>query len=126
MREWLDRLPVESSECGGRTFFHIPSGRSDAGEIPGCVFLAGFDQLMLGHEKKESLYLAPEHLRYIYNLAGIVMPPVLLRGKVAGKWRLKNGALTVTAFIGLSPRDKELIAETAGRLWPGLKKLIWE
>ena len=96
VKNWLKALPVESVECEGKTYYHIPNGKSYDNEIPPCVFLSGFDQLMLGYQKKESIYLPQEHLRGIFNLAGIVMPPILLNGKVVGKWKKKNSSLTCT------------------------------
>ena len=89
VKKWIKTLPVESVECNGKTYYYIPNGKSYDKEIPPCIFLAGFDQLMLGYQKKESLYLPQEHLRGIFNLAGIVMPSVLLNGKVVGKWKKK-------------------------------------
>ena len=55
--------------------------------MPDCLFLAGFDQLMLGYLKTESIFLAKEYIRGIFNLSGIVMAPILLRGRVAGRWK---------------------------------------
>lgn len=74
VKKLLDKLPVESAGCGGRTYFYIEGGKKYMSGIPDCVFLAGFDGLMLGYEKKENVFLPPEHLRGIFNLAGIVMP----------------------------------------------------
>ena len=123
VKGWLKELPVEETACGGKTFFHIPTDLPAEAAMPDCLFLAGFDQLMLGYEKTESLILPKEHLRSIFNLAGIVRPAVLVRGRVAGWWNLKNRALTITLF---SPADRELIADTAARQWPDLKRIAFE
>lgn len=119
VKSWLARLPVASAECGGRTYFY--TGRNlPSGSIPGCLFLAGFDPLMLGYQKTESLWLAPEHLRGIFSLAGIVSPALLLRGRVAGRWKRKGNRLAVTLFEPLSSRDLDLIRDTADALWNGV------
>lgn len=98
VKNWLKILPVESFDCEGKTYHYIPNGKSyDKGILP-CIFLADFDQLMLGYQKKESIYLPQEDLREIFNLAGIVMPPILLNGKVVGKWKKKNSTLTLKCF----------------------------
>lgn len=115
----LSRLEVESFDFQNRTFFHIPSGDVTAA-IPHCLFLAGFDQLMLGYDKKESLFLPPEHLRDIFTLSGIVRPAVLIDGTVAGYWNLKSGRLTITSF---RPLDAMYIQEAAEQQWPDLKKV---
>ena len=116
VKQWLARLPVTEAQLGGRTYYYIENGPVDA-EMPACLFLAGFDPLMLGYEKQESLYLPKEHLRGIFNLAGIVMPAVLLHGRVVGKWKRKGCKLEVTLFE--PDVDKRAIEEAARDLWPG-------
>ena len=79
---------------------------------------------MLGYEKKESLYLPPEHLRKIFNLAGIVMPAVLLNGQVVGRWKKKNRALTIELFLSLPESEKSIIKAFAAALWGDCVKNI--
>lgn len=90
VKAWLKQLPVTAAECLGRTYYFIENGIGVPDAIPDCLFLAGFDQLLLGHEKKENLFLPPEHLRQIFSLAGIVMAPVLVHGKIVGRWKQKG------------------------------------
>ena len=116
VKGWLPRLPVVSCECEGKTYYYIENGSSYDVDMPDCLFLAGFDQLMLGYEKKESLFLKPEHLRKIFNLAGIVMPAVLLRGQVVGKWKRKGKRLELELFEPLSEADRALIRAKAEAL----------
>ena len=123
VKNWLARLPVTSTECGGKTYYYIENGKSYTREIPKCVFLAGFDQLMLGYEKKESLYLEPENRRRIFNLAGIVSPSILWNGQVIGKWRKKNRTLSLEFFSPVRPTDLALIKGTAEALWNDLSKI---
>ena len=103
----------------GKSFFYIDNGFRDT-EIPACLFLAGFDQLMLGYEKTESLFLPKEHMRDIFNLAGIVRPAILVNGTVVGWWNLKNRKLKITLF---SPADRKLISQSATGLWNDLKQI---
>jgi len=126
VKNWLAKLPVESIDRGGKTYYYIPNGKSYDKEIPPCLLLAGFDQLMLGYQKKESLYLPEEHLRNIFNLAGIVMPPILLHGRVVGKWKKKNADLTFALFEKISMADKKLITGTAEKLWNHISKIAFE
>jgi len=126
VKNWLKILPVESFDCEGRTYYYIPSGRSYDKEIPPCIFLAGFDQLMLGYQKKESIYLPQEHLRGIFNLAGIVMPPILLNGRVVGKWKKKNANFTFTLFESITEKEQKLIENTAEALWGNISKITFE
>lgn len=117
VKSWLKHLPVTETSLDSKSFFYIDNGLP-ADEPPACLFLAGFDQLMLGYEKTESLFLPREHMREIFNLAGIVRPAVLVNGTVVGWWNLKNRKLKITLF---SPTDQKLISDTATRLWNDLK-----
>ena len=123
VKAWLTQLPVVSARCCGRTYYWIESGRAPETDIPDCILLAGFDQLLLGHEKSESLFLPQEHLRGIFNLAGIVMPSVLLHGRVVGKWKKSGRKCAVTLFEPVCEADKKKIEACALQLWPDLRKV---
>ena len=117
VKSWLKQLPVTETSLDGKSYFYIDIGLP-AGSLPACLFLAGFDQLMLGYEKTESLFLPKEHMRDIFNLAGIVRPAILVNGTVVGWWNLKNRKLKITLF---SPADQKFIEHTATALWSDLK-----
>ena len=119
VNSWLKQLPVTETVVDGKSYFYIDNGLP-AGELPDCLFLAGFDQLMLGYEKTESLFLPKEHMRDIFNLAGIVRPAILVNGSVVGWWNLKNRKLKITLF---SPADQKLISDTAMELWNDLRQI---
>lgn len=120
VKAWLKELPVRSTLCEGRTYFTLDESPV-SGSIPDCLFLAGFDQLMLGYQKTESLFLPPEHLRGIFSLSGFVMPALLLRGRVVGRWKRTGKKLLITPFEPISREDRERIAEKAEELWSGVK-----
>lgn len=120
VRSWMKELPLEEAELTGKPFYYLDSGIPSGCSIPDCLFLAGFDQFLLGYDKKESLILDPEHLRQIFTLAGIVRPAVLLHGQVAGWWNLKNGTLTLHLF---SPENETQIREAAEHFWPDLRAI---
>ena len=126
VKNWLQHLPVESFDFGGRTYYYIPNGKTYDGDIPHCIFLAGFDQLMLGYQKKESIYLKPEYLRGVFNLAGIVMPPLLLDGDVTGIWKNKNGKLEIKCFRSLTQTEKSYIEQAADMLWGDIKEVRYK
>lgn len=114
---WLSRLPVKTLNICGGEFFYLGEIEGDYPDIPPCLFLAGFDQMMLAYEKQKSIYLMPEHLRGIFNLAGIVLPSVLLHGVVCGKWKKTKGKLEVFGFRALTAEEKRIIADAADKLW---------
>ena len=119
VKSWMKQLPISETSLDGKSYFYIDNGLTP-GELPDCLFLAGFDQLMLGYEKTESLFLPMEHMRDIFNLAGIVRPAILVNGTVVGWWNLKNPKLKITLF---SPADQEVISDTATGLWSDLKQI---
>ncbi len=119
VKQQLSRLDMAVFTLENQILYHIPQ-EEPSGFCPTVLFLAGFDQLMLGYEKKESLFLPREHLRDIFTLSGIVRPALLINGTVAGHWNLKNGKLTVTQFY---PTDSNLLREAALNQWPELKKI---
>lgn len=120
IKKLLARLPVENTGWDGKTYFYIPSGAAVPAEFPRCLFLAGFDQLMLGYEKTESLCLPRAHLREVFTLAGIVRPVVLVDGRAVGWWNQKNRRLKITLFDTEAPRP---ITDAAQALWPDLKTI---
>jgi hypothetical protein len=123
----MKKLPLmQQLEIDGKIYYYLEELKSDYPDIPRCILLAGFDQLMLGYQKKESIYLPLEHLRGIFNLAGIIMPPILLDGKVVGKWQKKNTKLTFTLFENVSEKDKKIIVQTAENLWSDIKRIEWK
>ena len=116
----METVPLAERVIGGQTYF---SGEihTDVPDIPECIFLAGFDPLMLGYQKTENPFLPPEHLRGIFNLAGIVMPAVLWRGRVIGRWKKTGRKLTITPFEALP--QTETIRLHALHQWPELTKI---
>lgn len=125
IKQQLSRLPVSSFSCNGKTYFYIARQRNECLSMPKCLFLAGFDPLMLGYQKTESLYLPQKHLRKIFTLSGIVMPAVLLDGFVAGRWKQKGAGLAVTLFEPVPPAQKQHMEECAHALWPSLKRITF-
>lgn len=123
---WLDQLPVKAENYLERDCFWIDDGRRDAPEVPDCVLLAGFDQLMLGYEKKESVFLPPEYLRGIFNLSGIVMPCVLLKGQAAGRWKVSGTKCAIAPFRSFKAREKKSAEREVRRWFPAVERIVWE
>ncbi|MGM9640427.1 MAG: winged helix DNA-binding domain-containing protein [Faecousia sp.] len=123
VKSWLAQLPVSETQLDGKSYFYIGSKTQCTGEVPPCLFLAGFDQLMLGYKKTESLYLRPDKLREIFSLSGIVRPAVLVHGQVVGWWNRKNRKVKITLF---AQADHRMIAQAAEALWEDLAELQFE
>ena len=65
-------------------------------------------------------------MRGIFNLAGIVMPPILLNGKVVGKWKKKNANITLTLIEPVGTDAQKIISDTAECLWNDISKIKFE
>ena len=123
LRPLLEQLPYKSFACEKQTYYYIENGIDYDQNMPACVFLAGFDQLMLGYEKQDSLFLPREHLRGIFNKAGIVFPALLVDGTVAGRWKEEKKTIAVTLFAPLTARQKRAVLREAEKLWE--KQVEW-
>lgn len=123
VKSWLSQLPVSEAVINRRTYFYIDDRKILPNAFPPCLFLSGFDQLMLGYEKMESLCLPSEHLRNVFSLSGIVRPTVLMGGQVVGCWNRKNRKLSVTLF---APADHEVVREAVRSLWGHDTLLVFE
>ena len=119
VRGWLAELPVHSAHCSGREYFWLDGEDAAPASPPECRFLAGFAPLMLGYEKKESLFLPPERMRSVFSLAGQVAPVLLLHGRVCGIWRRKGASIHLTLREALSPQDADLVYAAAQAAFPG-------
>ena len=115
VRQWMTQLPLEHAMVDGKGCFWLENGQTDWPDIPDCLLLGSFDQLMLAYEKKENPFLPPEHLRGIFNLSGIVMAPILLHGSVAGRWKRSGKKLLLTPFGLWTEEDKRTVEEAAAR-----------
>lgn len=122
VKAWLNSLPISEISCDGKSYFYFDNNLP-TGDIPECLFLGGFDQIMLGYDKTESLFLPHNHIRDIFTLSGIVRPAILINGTVAGWWNRKNSRLSVTLFENQNPG---LITEAASKLWPTVKVTVFK
>ena len=73
------------------------SGRN-ADSADELYVLSAFDPLLLGYEKKCSLFFRKEHIREIFTLQGIVKPTILYRGEISGIWNIKDKKIYVRLF----------------------------
>ena len=118
IKQFLSELAPGAACCQGQTYYYYLKEPDVLPAIPRCLYLAGFDPLLLGYEKKESPFLPPEYLKKVFNNTGIVFPTLLLDGEVQGKWKEHPRRIEVTAFTDWSSKQMEVLGKTAATLWP--------
>jgi len=117
IRQLLTALSPKTILCQKQTYYYIEEP-AVLSPLPRCLFLAGFDPLMLGYEKKENPFLPPEHLKQVFNNTGIVFPTLLLDGTVRGKWKEQDKFIALTAFENWNKTQTAAVEKTARPLWP--------
>lgn len=113
VRRWMERLPLNDFSLEGEVFFYAGSLPSAVPETPACLLAAGFDPLLLGYEKKRNPVLPAPYLRNIFSLSGIVMAPVLLQGRIVGRWKRQKNGISISLFETVSRANRELMEQTA-------------
>jgi hypothetical protein len=104
-------LPLQSIFDNDSELFYLgelPRG----GRIPECLFLTGFDQLLMGYRDR-SRCLDNKYKGKVTTNTGIVFPTVLLHGRLQAKWKKDGAKLMITPFHRLAKRDRGLIADKA-------------
>ncbi|PUA80402.1 DNA glycosylase AlkZ-like family protein [Nocardioides currus] len=115
--EQLGLVGVEGPD--GRSYVDVPSpppGRT----LEGVRLLPEFDALMCGYDPAaRDRFADPGHLRRLWNQSnGMVLPPLLVDGRITGYWRATGSAsrrpLEIVWFAGTrKPRKAELDAPVA-------------
>lgn len=123
IKKWIDKLDINNFMCEGKEYFYIDNGETNFPDIPKCNLLSGFDQLMLGYEKKESIFLDNEFLRGIFTLSGIVMPAVLIAGKVVGRWKRTKSKIEIICFKNISIKDRQYIEQAFEEEFDSIKRI---
>ena len=76
-----------------------------------------------GSRKKGKFVFNSRKFEAIFNLAGIVMPALMIDGEVACKWKKKNKKLLITMFKTISPLEKNMITDFAVSLWGDIESI---
>ena len=110
-------IRLNSILCENREYFFADS-LPNTGEIPGCLFLAGFDQLLMGYRDRSRM-MDERHKPDVTTNTGIVHPTVLLDGRIQAKWKKSGAKLTVTPFRKISQGNRKRIARCGKELFGG-------
>ncbi|MDR1535189.1 MAG: winged helix DNA-binding domain-containing protein [Planctomycetota bacterium] len=110
-------LPLKSIVCEGVEYWYLGKWNATR-EIPPCLFLAGFDQLLMAYKDRSRL-VDGKHKSDVVTNTGIVHPTVLVDGSLKAKWRKDGRTLVITPFAKLTRRQRRLIDDFGGELFGG-------
>lgn len=110
-------LPLQSVRCEGVEYFYLGKWEC-ADQLPDCLFLAGFDQLLLAYKDRTRL-LEDKHKPDVVTNTGILHPTVLVDGKLKAKWKKDGAVLRVTPFVKMTKKAKKRIADFGMNLFHG-------
>ncbi|HFR3650408.1 TPA: crosslink repair DNA glycosylase YcaQ family protein [Streptococcus suis] len=103
--KWMDQLDLKTVEVAGEERFYL--GELEEAELPDCLFVAGFDQLLLGYEKKANPFFNPKYIRNIYTLTGIVKPVVFYKGRFVATWKRDKGTILLDVFEDITQQEEK-------------------
>ena len=91
----------------GKRYYSLHEPVTDAA-LPECLLIPGFDQLVLGYKDRERM-IDKRFLKELTNVAGIVSPSLLIRGRIRARWKLLGDELVVTSFDRRLKKDEVAI-----------------
>lgn len=101
----MSKLDLQTLRVDGEERFYL--GQLEEAEFPDCLFIAGFDQLLLGYEKKANPFFNPKNIQQIYTLTGIVKPVVFYKGRFVATWKRDKGTILLDIFEDISQQEKK-------------------
>lgn len=116
---------VEEDGPGGRAYVDLP-GSPPPRDLPGVRLLPEFDALLCGYDSKaRDRFATQEHHRRLWNESnGMLLPPMLVDGRITGYWRAGGTARTrpleVTWFSRTRRPRKDELDEPVAALEAGL------
>lgn len=113
LKELLERTAQDSFTDNEQTYFSMGQKLPEDVQMPHVVFLAAFDQMLLGYRKTENPILPEACVKSIYNNTGIVFPTVLLDGTVAAVWKRTGNRLELKPLRKIGVRDQKRIERKA-------------
>jgi hypothetical protein len=108
-------IALRSAVVGDAEYFYL-GDLPGTGAIPPCLFLAGFDQMIMGY-KDRACILDEKLRREVVTVSGIGHPTVVLKGRIVARWKKDGSKLVVVPFVKLSKKDRSAISAFGERLF---------
>lgn len=117
-------IPLQRLVYEGTEYFYLQDLEGD-GTIPPCLFLTGFDQLILGY-KDRSRFMHPHDQRNVITLTGIVFPTILVQGKLQARWKKERHKLVITPFRKITKGNRaHIIAKGQAVFGSEIKEIVF-
>ena len=113
LKELIECTAQNSITHNGQTYYTMGQTLPNGAQMPHVVFLAAFDQLLLGYRKTENPILPEVCIKSVYNNTGIVFPTVLLDGTIAAVWKRTGNKLELKPLRKIGVRDLKRIERKA-------------
>ncbi|MCC8165011.1 MAG: winged helix DNA-binding domain-containing protein [Planctomycetes bacterium] len=108
-------MPLRTVNVDGTPYFYI--GEYDRSrDIPPCLFLSGFDQLLLAYRDRTRLQ-DDCHKPLVVTNTGIIHPTILLDGRLRARWKKDGRVLRIFPFKTLTKKARRLIELKGGELF---------
>ncbi|MEA4869753.1 MAG: crosslink repair DNA glycosylase YcaQ family protein [Christensenella sp.] len=127
----LELTATQDLSFQGQTYFTMGQRLPADAAMPDVLFLAGFDQMLLGYRKNENPILPQERIKSVYNNTGIIFPTVLLHGLACAVWKRTGNRLEIRPFQTIGSKDRKKIERKAvdnfGKVavqWTGMQATI--
>ena len=101
----MSKLDLQTLQVDGEERIYLD--QLEEAEFPDCLFIAGFDQLLLGYKKKANPFFNPKNIQQIYTLTGIVKPVVFYKGRFVATWKRDKGTMLLDIFEDISQQEKK-------------------
>lgn len=113
LKDLLEKTAAESFSFNGQSYYTMGQALPLEAQMPNVLFLAAFDQMLLGYRKTENPMLPKEQIKAVYNNTGIIFPTVLLNGVVSAIWKRTGNRLEIKPLCKISKRDQKKMERAA-------------
>jgi hypothetical protein len=113
LKHLLESTAQNETTFGGNTYFMMKQSLLQDAQMPAVVFLASFDQLLLGYRKAENPFLKESTIKAIYNNTGIIFATVLLDGIASAVWKRTGNQFEIRPLVPIGVRDRKKIERKA-------------
>ena len=120
-------IELRSAMTGDTEYFYLDDLPS-LGSVPSCLFLAGFDQMIMGY-KNRACILEKKHKREVITKSGIILPTILINGRISARWKKDKTRLVIIPFVKISKKNRDMIAAFGEKLFggtAGVKQVVFE